>query len=97
LTNHFDLKLSTKIRSVHRYDVEMTLVTFKNRPPKKRDTDILLRAFEGQRHILNFDPPEAKLSPSCPPGVKFSVRPSILLNSRECSPLGVNEGVNIPP
>jgi hypothetical protein len=40
---------------------------------------------------------------SCPPrgevipwGVKFSVRPSILLNSRECSPLGVNEGVNIP-
>jgi hypothetical protein len=29
--------------------------------------------------------------------VKFSVCPSILLNSRECSPLGVNEGVNIPP
>jgi hypothetical protein len=28
--------------------------------------------------------------------VRFSVRPSILLNSRECSPLGVNEGVNIP-
>jgi hypothetical protein len=36
---------------------------------------------------------------SCPPGVKLSpggVRPSILLNSRECLPLGVNEGVNIP-
>jgi hypothetical protein len=32
-----------------------------------------------------------------PWGVKFSVRPSILLNSREYSPLGVNEGVNIPP
>jgi hypothetical protein len=31
------------------------------------------------------------------PGVKFSVRPSILLNSRECSPLGVNKGVNIHP
>jgi hypothetical protein len=45
----------------------------------------------------NFDPRER----SCPqtgefcllglklsPGVKFSIRPSILLNSRECSPLG---------
>jgi hypothetical protein len=30
-------------------------------------------------------------------GVKFSVRPTILLNSRECSSLGVNEGVNILP
>jgi hypothetical protein len=30
-------------------------------------------------------------------GVKFSVRPSILLNNRECSPLGVNEGVNFAP
>jgi hypothetical protein len=29
--------------------------------------------------------------------VKFSVCPSILLNSRECTPLGVNKGVNIPP
>jgi hypothetical protein len=29
--------------------------------------------------------------------VKFSVRPSILPNSREFSPLGVNEGVNIIP
>jgi hypothetical protein len=29
--------------------------------------------------------------------VKFSVCPSILLNSKECSPLGVNEGVNITP
>jgi hypothetical protein len=27
----------------------------------------------------------------------FSARPSILLNSREYSPLVVNEGVNIPP
>jgi hypothetical protein len=33
----------------------------------------------------------------CQLGVKFSVRPSILLKSRECSPLGVNEVVNIPP
>jgi hypothetical protein len=30
-------------------------------------------------------------------GVKFFVRLSILLNSRECTPLGVNKGVNIPP
>jgi hypothetical protein len=29
--------------------------------------------------------------------VKFSVRPSILLNKIECSPLGVNEGVNFTP
>jgi hypothetical protein len=29
-------------------------------------------------------------------GVKFSVCPYILLNSIECSPLGVNEGVDIP-
>jgi hypothetical protein len=28
--------------------------------------------------------------------VKFSVRPSILLKSRECLTLEVNEGVNIP-
>jgi hypothetical protein len=34
---------------------------------------------------------------SYPLGVKFSVRPSILLNSRECSPLGVNEGASISP
>jgi hypothetical protein len=40
----------------------------------------------------NFDP----RGEFCPLGVKFSVRPSIFLNSRECSPLGVNEGVNIP-
>jgi hypothetical protein len=40
----------------------------------------------------------------CPLGVKlsrgeiqFSVCPFIFLNSRECSPLGVNEGVKIPP
>jgi hypothetical protein len=47
----------------------------------------------------NFDPmgdvvPRGEFSPL---GVKFSVHPSILLNIRECSPLGVNEGVNIPP
>jgi hypothetical protein len=29
--------------------------------------------------------------------VKFSVYPSILLNNIECSPLGVNEGVNFTP
>jgi hypothetical protein len=29
--------------------------------------------------------------------VNFSVRPSILLNNRECAPLGVNEGVKIHP
>jgi hypothetical protein len=44
--------------------------------------------------------PGAKLSLRggfSPLGVIFYVRPSILLNSRECSPLGVNEGVNITP
>jgi hypothetical protein len=34
----------------------------------------------------NFDP----MGEVIPGGVKFSVRPSILLNSRECSPLGVS-------
>jgi hypothetical protein len=57
------------------------------------------------RPILNFAP-RGKLWPrgrSCPPGVncplgvKFSVCPSILLNSRQCSPRGVIEGMNIPP
>jgi hypothetical protein len=58
-------------------------------------------------------PPGANFDPqgrSCPPGVNFvpwgwsyllgvnfSVCPSILLNSRECSPRGVYEGLNIPP
>jgi hypothetical protein len=41
----------------------------------------------------NFDPGGEVI----PWGVKFSVRPSIQLNSRECSPLGVIEGVNISP
>jgi hypothetical protein len=65
-----------------------------------------------QRQILNLNT-RGKLWPqgrSCTPGVnfvpwgwsyllgvKFSVCPSIILNSRECSPLGVNKGVNIPP
>jgi hypothetical protein len=47
----------------------------------------------------NFSP-RGKFCPlgwSYPLGVKFSVRPSILQNIRECSPLGVNKGVNIPP
>jgi hypothetical protein len=34
---------------------------------------------------------------SYPLGVKFSVRHYILQNSRKCSLLGVNEGMNIPP
>jgi hypothetical protein len=34
---------------------------------------------------------------SYPLGLKLSVRPHSPLNSWECSPLGVNEGVNIPP
>jgi hypothetical protein len=65
-----------------------------------------------QRPVLNLAPrgklwpPGAKLSPrselcpygwSYPLGVKFSVHPFILLNSREYSPLGINKGVNIPP
>jgi hypothetical protein len=58
------------------------------------------------RPILNFSPrdkrwpPGANLFPkgwSYSLGVKFSVCPSILLNSRKCSPLLVNKGVNIPP
>jgi hypothetical protein len=46
----------------------------------------------------NFDP-KGEVVPrgwSFALGGKFSVHPSILLNSRECSPLGVNEGANIP-
>jgi hypothetical protein len=54
----------------------------------------------------NFDPqgqscpPGVSLSPRgevIPRGVKLSVRPSILLNNKECSPLGVNKGVNFTP
>jgi hypothetical protein len=64
-----------------------------------------------QRPILNFTP-RRKLWPhgqGCPPGVnfvprgwsyplgvKFSVRPSILLNSIECSPLGWTKGWSFP-
>jgi hypothetical protein len=62
------------------------------------------------RPILNFTP-SGKLWPqgrSCPPGVNFvtwgevipggfTVGASALLNSRECSPVGVNEGGKIPP
>jgi hypothetical protein len=44
----------------------------------------------------NFHPQERR-GEFCPLGVKFSVHPFILLNNRECSLLGVNEGVNIPP
>jgi hypothetical protein len=65
-----------------------------------------------QRPILNFAPtcnlwpqgrscpPEVKFVPwgwSYPLGVKFSVHQSILVNSRECSPLGVNKGLKISP
>jgi hypothetical protein len=42
---------------------------------------------------VNFLPKER----SYPMGVKFYVCPSILLNSRERSPMGVNKEVNIPP
>jgi hypothetical protein len=47
----------------------------------------------------NFDPRGGvvPLGWSYSLGVKFSVHPSILLSSRECSPLGVNEWVNISP
>jgi hypothetical protein len=48
----------------------------------------------------NFDPQWWFLPPGgelIPWGVKFSVCPSILLKRRKSSPLGVNEGVNIPP
>jgi hypothetical protein len=57
-----------------------------------------------QRPIPNFAPKGANFDPRVeveprgelwPLGVKFSVRLSILLNSRECSTPGVNKGVNI--
>jgi hypothetical protein len=47
----------------------------------------IVKSAWAQRPILNFAP-RGKL---WPPGVKFSVRPSILLNSGECSPLWVNK------
>jgi hypothetical protein len=53
---------------------------------------------------VSFVPQGWDLSPGgefCPLGVKLSpgveILLSILLNSRECSPLGLSEGVNIPP
>jgi hypothetical protein len=56
-------------------------------------------ALECLRPILSFAPrgrvwPQGR---SYPLRMKFSVRPSILLNGSECSPLGVNKGVNITP
>jgi hypothetical protein len=65
----------------------------------KRAYTEILRAF--LMPILNF-PLGANFDPrgevgSYSLGVKFSVCPSIFLNSRECSPLGVNKGVNIAP
>jgi hypothetical protein len=72
----------------------------------KRNIDMGRWKASGQRPILNFSPrdnrwpPGANLFPkgwSYSLGVKFSVCPSILLNSRKCSPLLVNKGVNIPP
>jgi hypothetical protein len=64
---------------------------------------------EGLRPILNFTQgqtltPRGEVDPRselCPlgvklfPGVRFSVRPFILLNSRVFTPWAVNEGVNI--
>jgi hypothetical protein len=51
------------------------------------------------RPILNFAPggevvPQGWIYPL---GVKLSVRPSILLNYTDCSPLCVNKGVNVRP
>ena len=51
VTNHFNMKLSTRIRSIHRYDVDMTFPDWK-RPPRKKDMDILIRAFEGNIKII---------------------------------------------
>jgi hypothetical protein len=63
-----------------------------------RDTKVNVCVNRGpQRWIC---PPGVNFVPwgwSYPLGVKFSVHPSILLNSRECSPLGLNRGVNITP
>jgi hypothetical protein len=59
--------------------------------------------YSSLRPILNLAPrdklwPQGRSCPkgwSYPLGVKLSAHPSILLNSREGSPLGVNKGVNI--
>jgi hypothetical protein len=77
-----------------------------NSPGIGRGKSVARGPFSTSPPGANFDPQGRR----CPPGVifvpsglsytlrvKFSVRPSILQNSRECSPLGVNEGVNIPP
>jgi hypothetical protein len=75
------------------------LHTYEDRNSPNYDKIIL----QALRPIFNITPrgklwpPGAKLSPRgevIPWGVKFTVCPSILLSSRECSPLGVNEGVS---
>ena len=47
LTNHFDMRLN--LATVVRYDVEMSLIfgEDRSRAPRKKDMDILIRAFEG--------------------------------------------------
>jgi hypothetical protein len=81
-------------------------------PPPSKIFSKVGSSLSHQRPILNFAPrgkiwPQGRIRPpgvnfvpwgwSYPQGVKFFVCPSILLNSRECSPLGVNKVVNIPP
>jgi hypothetical protein len=71
--------------------------------PANQTTKIFMKPGKDQRPILNLlscCPPGVNFVPygrSYPLGVKFSVCPYIFFNSRECSPVGVNEGVNITP
>jgi len=39
------------ISTIHRYDAEMSFPDWK-RPPRKKDMDILIRAFEGKNEII---------------------------------------------
>jgi hypothetical protein len=61
--------------------------------------------FRNSKAIFNLDPrgeilpPRVKLATGeklTPRGEDYLFAPSILLNSRECSTLGLNEGVGIP-
>ena len=54
LTNHFNMRLN--LATVVRYDVEMSLIfgEDKSRTPRKKDKDILVRAFEGPSKFINL-------------------------------------------
>jgi hypothetical protein len=68
----------------------MCLIIFESTPNQQFSIGPFLTSFTPRG---KFCPLGVQLSP----GVKFWVRPSVLLNNRECSPLGVNKGMNITP